>query len=101
VANRLALEPDWYNALTHNCTTTIRRHMQQVGIRNPLRWQLFANGYIDELGYSRGQVDTSLPFEELRERSYITPAARALEPGEDYSQGIRRGLPDPRRRPGP
>jgi hypothetical protein len=75
--------------------------MQQVGIRNPLRWQLFANGYIDELGYSRGQVDTSLPFEELRERSYITPAARALEPGEDYSQGIRRGLPDPRRRPGP
>ena len=100
VANRLAEEPEWYNALTHNCTTTIRLHMQHVGIRNPLRWQLLANGHIDELGYARGQIDTSLPFEELRERSTITSVARALEPDEDYSEGIRRGLPDPRRRPG-
>ena len=95
--NRVAREPVWYNALTHNCTTTIRLHMQQVGIRHPLRWQLFANGHMDELGYARGQIDTSLPFEELRARSYITPLARAMAPSEDYSAGIRRSLPAPRR----
>ena len=94
--NRLAREPAWYNALTHNCTTTIRLHMQQVGVRHPLDWRLFANGHLDELGYSRGQIDTSLPFEELRSRSFISPIARALAPGEDYSAGIRLGLPDPR-----
>ncbi len=70
--------------------------MQHVGVRHPLDWRLFANGHLDELGYSRGQIDTSLPFEELRSRSFITPRARALAPGEDYSAGIRRGLPNPR-----
>jgi hypothetical protein len=94
--NRLAREPVWYNALTHNCTTTIDLHMQHVGIRYPLHWQLFANGHVDELGYAREQIDTSLPFEELRARSHITPLARAMAPGEDYSAVIRRNLPDPR-----
>ena len=95
--NRLAREPEWYNALTHNCTTTIRLHMQNVGIRNPLRWQLFANGHLDELAYARGQIDTSLPFEEIRAKSYISPVACAMTVNEDYSAGIRRSLPDPRR----
>ncbi len=94
--NHLAREPVWYNALTHNCTTTIRLHMQHVGIHNPLRWQLFANGHLDELAYARGQIDTSLPFEQIRARSYISPVARAMSESEDYSTGIRRNLPDPR-----
>src|SRR5439155_12700585 len=40
--NRLAQTPRWYNALTHNCTTTIRFHAQQAAVRNPLDWRLFA-----------------------------------------------------------
>ena len=34
------------------------------------------NGYIDELGYSRGTIDTSLPFAELKMKSKITQAAK-------------------------
>ena len=64
--------------------------------RNPLRWQLIANGHLDQLAYERGQIDTSLPFEEVRARSYITPVARGLAPGDDYSRSIRQGLPGPR-----
>jgi len=33
--NRLAGQPQWYNALIHNCTTTIRTHVQEAGIHNP------------------------------------------------------------------
>jgi len=95
--NRLAESPRWYNASSHNCTTEIRHRVQHVGRGNPLHWKLLVNGYIDELGYERGQVDTSLPFEELRRRSEITDAARAAGDGPDFSQRIRAGLPGARR----
>jgi len=91
--NRLAAKPEWYNALVHNCTTTIRHHALEAGIGRSLDWRLFANGHIDELGYERGQVDTSLPFAELRQRSDITAKAKAAYGGPDFSSSIRVGLP--------
>jgi hypothetical protein len=95
--NRLAERPEWYNALTHNCTTTIRHHVQNVAPRNPFSWKILVNGYIDELGYSRGTIDTSLPFAELRARSNITEAAKAADQDPDFSARIRKGLPGDRR----
>ena len=91
--NRLAEEPQWYNALTHNCTTTIRMHIQHVAPGNPFDWRILVNGYLDELGYERGQLDTSLPFEELRRRSYISEIGRAAGDRSDFSQRIREGIP--------
>jgi len=94
--NRLAAAPRWYNALTHNCTTAIRYHAQEVGVARPLHWKLFANGYLDELGYERGMIDTSLPFPELKRRSDITEKAKAADGDADFSRRIREGLPMPR-----
>ena len=95
--NRLAGPADWYNAATHNCTTTIRQHVEHVAADRPWDWRILANGHIDELGYSRGTLDTSLPFPELRRRSAISEQARALAPKADYSAGIRENLPGARR----
>ncbi|MCP4003382.1 MAG: DUF4105 domain-containing protein [bacterium] len=95
--NRLVAEPRWYNALTHNCTTTIRRHAQHVAPGNPWSWKILVNGYIDEMGYSRGTIDTSLPFEELRKRSNITQAAKAADRDPSFSARIREGLPGERK----
>jgi hypothetical protein len=92
-ANRLAAQPRWYNALTHNCTTTIRYHAQQVAAGRPWDWRLLANGRLDELGYERGQIDTSLPFAELKTRSDITGRAKAADAAPDFSIRIREGLP--------
>jgi hypothetical protein len=97
--NRLAETPKWYNALTHNCTTTIRHHVQNVAPRNPFSWKILVNGYIDELGYSRATIDTSLPFAELRARSNITEAAKAVDREPDFSARIRQGLPGERQPP--
>ena len=94
--DRLASRPVWYNALTHNCTTMIRRHAQHVAPRNPFSWKILVNGFIDELGYERGTIDTSLPFEELRQRSDITQKARAAGDAADFSTRIREGLPGAR-----
>jgi len=91
--NRLAREPDWYNAATHNCTTTIRRHMQAVSAGNPWDWRILVNGRIDELGYERGTIETSLPFAELRRRSAISERAKLADPEADFSEWIRAGLP--------
>ncbi len=54
------------------------------------------NGRLDELGYERGNVDTRLPFEELRKRSDIGERARAAAGRPDFSKRIREGLPNPR-----
>ena len=92
--NRLAEHPRWYNALTQNCTTTIRGHAQNVGAGGRLDWRLLANGHLDQLLYERGQIDTDLPFADLRARSNITERARTAGDSPDFSARIRQGLPE-------
>lgn len=94
--NRLSERPEWYNAATHNCTTTIRHHAQHVAQGRPWDWRILANGNLDQMGYENGTVVTGgLPFETLRARSAVSERARATEVGPDYSVRIRAGLPNP------
>jgi len=91
--NRVADRPEFYNALTENCTTAIRTHVKAVGGTFPLDWRLFANGHIDELLYERGAIGQSLPFDELKERSHIDARAKAADQDPAFSARIREGLP--------
>jgi len=94
--NRLAQRPRWYNALTHNCTTSIRGHMQDIAAAGRWNWRILVNGYIDQLMYERGVVNTSMPYEELRKISNVTEKAKAA--GDDdprFSEKIREGIPSP------
>lgn len=94
--NALHAEPAWYNAATQNCTTTIRHHVRHVARGHRFDWRILVNGRLDELGYERGNVDTRLPFEELRAKSDVVARARAAGDAADFSRRIRVGLPDPR-----
>lgn len=91
--NALAATPAWYNAATHNCTTTIRTHVQRIGAAQPWDWRILVNGRADEMLYERGTVDTALPFAELRRRSLIDARAQAAEADPDFSARIRAGSP--------
>ena len=91
--NRLKEKPQWYNALTDNCTTSIRRHTMPYDSNARLDWRLIVNGYIDEMLYERKAFDISLPFAELKKRSYINPKAQAADRDPAFSQLIRAGLP--------
>ena len=93
--NELAARPAWYNAATQNCTTTIRTHVQHIGIPMPLDWRLIANGHIDELLYEQGVVDTGVPFAEGRARSRVTERAKAADQDPAFSARIRDGLTRP------
>ncbi len=90
--NSLADHPEWYNALTQNCTTTIRGHTQHIGAAGSFDWRMLANGHLDELLYERGQIDKSLPFADLKIRSDITDKAKAADDSPDFSAKIRQGL---------
>jgi hypothetical protein len=91
----LAHHPRWYNALTHNCTTTIRQHTTHVGQEGALDWRILVNGRLEELLYERGRIDTALPFAELRKRSEVTERAKAAGTASDFSRQIRVGIPRP------
>ncbi len=91
--NALSERPRWYNALTHNCTTTIWHHTKAVNAGPPLDWRLMANGFLVDLAYERGAVNTDIPLEALKGESDITARARSAGDREDFSRVIREGLP--------
>ncbi len=91
--NRLTRKPEWYNAFSHNCTTSIRLHATHALGRVPLDWRWFANGYLDELLYEKGVLNRNLPFAMLKSLSYINSRAQTLPLDEKFSRTIRQGLP--------
>jgi hypothetical protein len=91
--NRLRERPEWYNALTHNCTTAIRGLVPPETAGSWRSWKLFLNGHLDELAYEVGALDHRLPFAALRTQSRITDRARAADQASDFSREIRAGLP--------
>jgi len=88
--NRLAEKPEFYNALTHNCTTTIKIHTDAIRPDKPppLDWRLIASGHVDELLYDLGEVETSVPFADLRKASRVDLKMQN-EGKEDYSTKMR------------
>jgi len=90
--NRLREQPEWYNALTDNCTTGIRMQ-RATADRAPWDWRMLANGYGNELLYERGMIFTNLPLAELTERGHINARAKAADQAKDFSRQIREGVP--------
>lgn len=91
--NSLRDRPEWYRAMLTNCTTSILRHTTLFNPGARFDWRLIANGYLDEMLYERGQIDRTLPFAELKQRSLINPRAQAADQASDFSRLIRVGLP--------
>jgi len=90
--NRLRKQPEWYNAVTDNCTTGIRVQ-RTAADRAPWDWRMLANGYGDELLYERGMIATNFPLAELKQRCHINERARAAGQEADFSARIRQDLP--------
>ncbi len=91
--NELTVQPEFYNTATTNCTTNIVTHVEAIRPQVPLSWKMLLSGYFPELVYERGSLDQSLPFEVLRQQSYINERAQAANGANDFSRRIREGLP--------
>src|SRR5215470_5411145 len=91
--NALHENPRWYNAVTSNCTTSIRTQ-RAVKLRAPWDWRILLNGKMDQMLYQDHAIATGgLSFTELKHRSLINERARAADQNPDFSRVIREGLP--------
>ena len=91
--NALHEHPRWYNAVTSNCTTSIRTQ-RAVKLRASWDWRILFNGKADEMLYQHHAIATGgLSFTELKQRSLINERARAADKDSDFSRVIREGLP--------
>jgi hypothetical protein len=91
--NQLRTQPQWYNALTDNCTTAIQRLARSGERRSWWSWKLLLNGRFDELAYDIGAIDRSLPFPVLKAKSHVNERANAANDDPRFSVRIREGLP--------
>jgi hypothetical protein len=91
--NKLGDRPEWYNALTHNCTTAVRGHMVPYVKNAVWSWKILLNGRLDEHLYAIGAVRQDLPLAELRARGHVNNRARAAEHDPDFSRRVREGVP--------
>jgi len=95
-ANQLAVKPEYYNALTDNCITSIIYMAQKTNPSAAISWETLLAGHAAHQAYRNGRIDTSMPFEELEARSRISDKARRADRDPEFSKRIRDGLPDPR-----
>ncbi len=88
--NRLAEEPEFYNTLTSTCTTNIVSHVNEiVPKRIPIRSEILFPAESDRLAYDLGLIDTTLSFDEARERFLINEKAMKYAESEDFSRKVR------------
>ena len=84
--NALHENPRWYNAVTSNCTTSIRTQ-RAANLRKPWDWRILLNGKADEMlyqdhaiatgGLSFHRIETAQP--DRRTRARRGPGSRFLE----------------------
>jgi hypothetical protein len=93
--NQLKDHPEWYNALTRNCTTTLDKQISsEVAKPQPWNYQFLVNGTLDELLYDRGRLVTDgLPFRDLKSGAHINAIAKAANEYSDFSAIIRTNRP--------
>lgn len=102
MTNDLHDHPQWYNAVTRNCTTEIFTFKAMKG--RPMDWRILFNGKADEMLYNQDELAANLPgsessdgnrlsFAELKRRAYINPVAQAADKDPEFSRRIRAGRP--------
>jgi hypothetical protein len=85
--NELADNPEFYHLLTNSRTINIIRYANAAGRSGLFDIRHLLNGLIDSYLYHSGRIDTTLPFEELRQRSLINEAAQIAE-ADPISQNV-------------
>lgn len=91
--NQLHRTPRWYNAITTNCTTSIRAQ-RPLAERRPWDWRILVNGLADQMLHENNALATGgLSFAEYKARTRINDKANALGDDHAFSSLLRIGLP--------
>lgn len=88
--NRLAVEPEFYNSITNNCTTNLAGHVNAVSPNKiTYGWKVLLPGLSAEYAYELGLLDNRIPFEDLTAMSLVNDLAEEHFDAPDFSQLIR------------
>jgi len=88
--NSLYEKPEFYNTLFESCTNTIGDHVISEGIFKVPFWERkFLSGDVDRRMYNLGLLDTTQPFDTLRQKAKINDRALAADTDMDFSEKIR------------
>jgi hypothetical protein len=92
-ANRLGVEPEFYNSLTNNCTSNIVAHVNTLAPRSiPFSYKTVFPAYSDKLAYELGLIPADQPFEKVQAAHRIDLIAQRAPVGPDFSKFIRAGI---------
>lgn len=88
--NELHDKPEFYNLVTNTCTTNVVRHVNEISeVKVPFSYRVLMPGYSDKLAYDLGLLDTTLPYEKIRERYQINEKAGRYGDDKDFSRKVR------------
>ncbi|MCZ6835844.1 MAG: DUF4105 domain-containing protein [Planctomycetota bacterium] len=85
----IAKQPRWYNTLLHNCTTGLLPHLESVRVQQGFDMRMIKNGYIAEIGFENGTIDTDLSYKEAGQYFHINQYVPAGPIPDDFSKLIR------------
>ncbi|MFO1116854.1 MAG: DUF4105 domain-containing protein [Beijerinckiaceae bacterium] len=94
-SSELRQTPAFYNTVTSNCTTVIFSMVRKVGFDPPWNWRVLVSGYLPDLAWSEGLLDTDYPIAKLRELGAVAPKYRDGLDSVAFSAAIRQGVPGP------
>ena len=89
-------KPEWYNAFTSNCTSSVTAYLaaNKIGGVSRWDWRNVLNGRGDEMLYDLGDLATGgLSFPDLKRRALINSAAQRADSSADFSEQIRKDRP--------
>jgi len=93
-ADKLGIEPEFYNTIWNNCTTNIIKHARRFSSKPIPFWDFryLLPENIDKIAYDLNMIDTHLSYKEAREHFDITEIAQASEDAKDFSNAIRANI---------
>jgi len=91
-ANKLSVQPEFYNTLTNNCENNLIAHLNHVLTKKiPYTYEVLFPGLSDRLLYSMGLIQSrGNTFDEARADARINRMAQLHPNAPDFSQQIRR-----------
>ena len=88
--NKLNDEPELYDSIVNNCTTNIVQHINHLAPgKIPQDYRVLLPGFSDQLAYDLKLIDTSLPFEETKQRARVNDLALKYRHDPHFSARIR------------
>jgi len=92
--NKLKEKPEFYNAITENCTVSLVNHFANIS-ENKKKFYIeyLLNGFLDWRLYENGVIETKLPPKEAKQTYFISDIAKETGSDANFSKKIRAHLP--------